>query len=142
VLGRAVAGRRLAPKECQSLADRLVPAAQSWAYNQTLFDIGVLHCRSGVPRCEGCPLRGGCAWASGGWTEPDPGAPKRRQSPFVGSDRQGRGRLVEALRKGVVAANELAAVCGWADDERARHVADGLVRDGLAVWSGSSLELP
>jgi len=142
VLGRSVAGRRLAPAECQSLADRLVAAEEPWAYNQTLFDIGVLHCRSGTPRCEGCPLGPRCVWASAGWTEPDPGAPTHRQSRFAGSDRQGRGRLVEAIRQGAVASTELAAVCGWADDQRARRVAEGLVRDGLAGWNEGSLELP
>jgi A/G-specific adenine glycosylase len=56
------------------------------------------------------------------------------QSHFAGSDRQGRGRLVDALRAGPVAHDELAGAMGWPDDDaRAERVAQGLVRDGLAV---------
>jgi A/G-specific adenine glycosylase len=144
VLSRALAGRRLAPKEAQVLADRLVPSGHSWAYNQTLFDIGALHCRSSHPDCPGCPLLAVCAWAADGWPPPDPAARGQRQSRFVGSDRQGRGRLVDALRRGPLGASELAVASGWVDDpDRARSVANGLVRDGLAAWvSDDQLGLP
>jgi A/G-specific adenine glycosylase len=58
----------------------------------------------------------------------------RGQSRFAGSDRQGRGRLVESLRAGPVQRSEVAEVMGWPDDpSRAARVADGVVADGLAV---------
>jgi len=139
VLSRAVAGRRLRPAECQCLADQLVPPDNPWEYTQTLFDIGVLHCRAGVPRCEGCPLSPLCAWASLGCPSPDPAAPANRQSRFVGSDRQGRGRLVDALRCGPVCSAALPAACGWESVERSHRVAETLVRDGLAVWAADGL---
>jgi hypothetical protein len=51
----------------------------------------------------------------------------------VGSDRQGRGRLVDALLDGPVLVDGLAAVMGWPDDPpRAARVAAILVADGLA----------
>ncbi|HEX2118051.1 MAG TPA: hypothetical protein VHF91_02615, partial [Acidimicrobiales bacterium] len=66
-----------------------------------------------------------------------------RQSTFAGSDRQGRGRLVDALRLGPVALGEVAVAAGWPDDaERAQRVAAGLVADGLAVVAGEVLALP
>jgi hypothetical protein len=56
------------------------------------------------------------------------------QSRFEGSDRQGRGRLVDALCRGPVAPGELPAVMGWpTDEDRARRVAAGIVADGLAT---------
>ena len=55
------------------------------------------------------------------------------QSAFAGSDRQGRGRLVDALRQGRVGARALAEVMGWPDADRAERVAATLVADGLAV---------
>jgi A/G-specific adenine glycosylase len=59
----------------------------------------------------------------------------RRQSAFAGSDRQGRGRLLQALRQGGVRAGELAAACGWPDDRaRAERVAAALVDEGFARW--------
>ena len=56
--------------------------------------------RARAPTAPGCPLRRQCAWRRGGATGPDPwrtGPTARRQSPFAGSDRQGRGRLLHAL---------------------------------------------
>lgn len=137
-------GQRLGPREAQALADQLVPADEPWAYNQALFDIGALHCRPRRPDCEGCPLRARCAWASSGWSSPDPAARGPRHSPFVGSDRQGRGRMVRALLGGPLAADELPRVAGWPGDAaRAARVASTLVADGLAVWaSDGGLRLP
>ncbi len=137
-------GRRLAPSETQALADHLVPADQPWAYNQTLFDIGALHCRPRRPDCEGCPLQARCAWANSGWRSPDPAAHRAKQTPFAGSERQGRGRMVRALLDGPIAAEELAAVAGWpGDSARAARAASTLVADGLAVWApDGGLSLP
>jgi A/G-specific adenine glycosylase len=54
------------------------------------------------------------------------------QSRFDGSDRQGRGRLVEALRAADVAAADVPAAMGWPHDAaRAARVAATLVADGL-----------
>ena len=87
-----------------------------------------------------------CRWAVAGWPEPDPVAGSAGistpQSVFAGSDRQGRGRLVDALRLGPVAVADVAAVTGWDDAERARRVADTLVADGLAVVEGTAYRLP
>jgi len=144
VICRAVAGVPLGRRECQALADRLVPVDQPWAYNQTLFDIGVAHCRSRSPRCDDCPLRPDCTWARSGWAAPDPAGVRPRPERFVGSDRQGRGRLVEAMRRGPIAAEDLAQRSGWpADPIRARRVAERLVFDGVARWNpDGSLSLP
>lgn len=146
LLARAVAGQSLQPTAAQSLADRLVPPGRSWAFNQSLFDLGARHCTSRQPDCTTCPLRRQCAWALGGWAAPDPAvgsaATSRPQSRFAGSDRQGRGRLVAALRRGAVAVDDLAAAAGWPDDPgRARSIADGLVAEGLAHWATGSLAL-
>jgi A/G-specific adenine glycosylase len=65
------------------------------------------------------------------------------QSAFAGSDRQGRGRLVDAIRAGALASEVIPGAAGWPDDPaRARRVADSLVADGLAEWDGSRLRLP
>ena len=57
-----------------------------------------------------------------------------RRQTFAGSDRQGRGRLVDALLRGPVPLERIALVAGWPDDPaRAARVAAGLVADGLAV---------
>jgi A/G-specific adenine glycosylase len=146
-LARAVAGRRLVPREAQRLADEQVPAGRGWAWNQAVLDLGATVCTKRAPRCGGCPLRAGCVWAVGGRPDPDPAegsaGTSGRQSAFQGSDRQGRGRLVQALRTGPVAVDRVGDVVGWADDpDRARRVADGLVLDGLAEYVDGHLTLP
>lgn len=146
LLARCVAGRPLTQAAAQALADRLVPVDRAWEYNQAMFDLGALHCTAGVPACGGCPLRHRCAWARAGRPTPDPSAGSaavsRRQSPFSGSDRQGRGRLVDALRDGGLAPRALAPAAGWpGDPERALRVATTLVDEGLARWDGVRLRL-
>jgi A/G-specific adenine glycosylase len=144
-LSRAVAGRPLGRREAQDLADALVPPGRSWAWNSTVFDLGALVCTKRSPACGRCPIVARCTWASSGWAEPDPVAGSAGistpQSTFVGSDRQGRGRLVDALRRGPV--TDVAGATGWQDDvARATRIAEDLVRDGLAMWDGATLRLP
>jgi A/G-specific adenine glycosylase len=146
-LSRAGAGRKVGVKEAQALADSLVPPDAGWAWGQAVFDLGAIVCTRRDPRCDVCPIRSWCAWAQAGFPSPDPvegsAGISTGQSPFHGSDRQGRGRLVDALRAGAVARHDLARVMGWPDDaERAERVAQTLVVDGLAVDDGASLRLP
>jgi A/G-specific adenine glycosylase len=146
-LARAVAGARLTPGAAQRLADAQVPAGTGWAWNQSVLDLGATVCTKRSPRCPECPLLSACAWAGTGFAGADPAEGSAgtggRQSTFVGSDRQGRGRLVQALRTGPVEIDRVADVAGWPDDpERARRVADGLVGDGLAEYVDGQLALP
>lgn len=140
-------GRRLAPKEAQAAADAAVPEGHGWAWNQAMLDLGATVCGARTPSCGSCPVSRGCAWFEADRPAPDPAVGSAgvsgRQSAFVGSDRQGRGRIVSALRAGPVPLAQLAQVAGWPDDpERARRVADGLVADGLAERVGEDLSLP
>ena len=125
VLSRCVSGAPLTAAAATRLGDRLVPAGLSWEFNQTMFDLGATVCTGTRPGCARCPLRRQCAWRRDGATGPDPwrsGPTARRQSPFAGSDRQGRGRLLHALRAGGVERAALAGACGWPDDPaRARR---------------------
>lgn len=147
-LARAVAGRPIAPAEAQGLADALVPAGQSWAWGQAVFDLGALVCVKRSPRCGDCPIADHCAWAAAGRPAPDPvlagsAGISRPQAPLAGSDREGRGRLVRALLTGPVDDVDVPAACGWpGDPARAHRVAAGLVADGLAERDAGRLSLP
>jgi A/G-specific adenine glycosylase len=145
VLARIV-GESLTTASAQRLADTLVPVGEGWAWNQAIMELGALVCRPN-PGCERCPLTGACSWRRAGRPEPDPAvgsaAVAKGQSRFDGSDRQGRGRLVAALRHGPVAVAELADVMGWpGDTHRAARVAATLGGDGLAGGAGADLRLP
>jgi A/G-specific adenine glycosylase len=149
-VGRVLArweGRPLGRAEAQDLADSLVPAGRSWDWNQAVMELGGAVCMRRRPHCDACPVRAGCAWVAAGLAPPDPADGSAGvgtgQPRFDGSDRQGRGRLVEALCRGPVPVDDVAAVTGWADDPaRADRVAVGLVADGLAMRDGAMLRLP
>lgn len=143
VLAR-LAGRRLIRTEAQLAADRLVPAGQSWLWNQALFDLGATVCTRRAPACAPCPVRRHCAWRGEG---PDPADGSAgvsvAQAPFEGSDRQCRGRLVEALRAGPQPAAEAARLMGLEDDvARARRIVASLLAEGLVVERDDTLQLP
>jgi A/G-specific adenine glycosylase len=151
VLAR-LGGRSLSSAAAQASADALVPEGEGWAWNQAMLDLGATVCTSRAPACSDCPVAGQCTWRRAGCPPPDPAVGSAgvsgRQSRFEGSDRQGRGRLVETLRRtGRVPADALARSAGWPDDPvRARRAARSLVRDGLARWAGDEehgeLQLP
>jgi A/G-specific adenine glycosylase len=146
-LARAAAGRPLPAREAQALADALVPPGRGWSWGQAVFDLGAAVCTRRAPRCGSCPVALACAWHAAGRPPPDPVTGSAgvggRQSTFLGSDRQGRGRLVDALRAGPLALDEVAAAAGWTDDPaRAARVVDGLVAEGLAVRDHCHLRLP
>ena len=143
VLAR-VAGHRLTARRAQATADDWLERGESWAWNQSLMELGATVCTARSWACASCPLTFTCAWHGAGHPEPDPAVGSAGvsggQSRFDGSDRQGRGRLVGALRLGPVEASDLAAVTGWpGDPDRARRVADTLVRDHLAWRDGAGI---
>ena len=139
-----VAGASLTARQVQAAADAVLPAGDSWAWNQCLMDLGAQLCRPSNPRCGGCPLASACAWRGEG-ADPAIGSAgvSGRQSRFEGSDRQGRGRLMKAATVGSVDRDVVAAVMGWPGQlDRAGRVADSLVADGLLVLDGGRYRHP
>jgi len=132
VLARAVANRMLAPRDARLLAKELLGRCDSAVFNQAMIDVGAQYCRS-TPGCEGCPLAGVCRWRREGGDDPAPlsAGVSRRQSGFVGSDRQVRGRVLRELEGGPIVWNQLRA--SFVDIETARFeaVLKTLVDDGL-----------
>jgi A/G-specific adenine glycosylase len=137
-VARALAGRAVDRADAQRLADDAVPAGHGWAWGQAVFDLGAAVCTKQAPRCGTCPIAGCCRWARAGHPAPDPvvgsAGVSRGQPAFAGSFRQGRGRLVRALRAGPLRRDAVPGAAGWPDDpERAARAVASLVADGLAV---------
>jgi A/G-specific adenine glycosylase len=133
-----VAGGQLARREAQALVDAMVPTGRAWEFNQALLDLGATFCASTDPICTSCPIRRRCRWRASGRPVPDPArgsaGVSTGQSRFLGSDRQGRGRLVDALRLAPVEPSDVPAIMGWSDQpERAERVVAGLVLEGMVV---------
>ncbi len=141
VLARLV-GRPLSAREAQELADDLVPAGFGWEWNQAILDFGASCCRKRQPICDGCPSWAVCCYQGVG-EDPAVGSAgvSARQSRFEGSDRQGRGRLVDALRSGPLTRSSLPGLLGWNDDVRVDRVVVGLLDDGLIEVHGDELRL-
>jgi A/G-specific adenine glycosylase len=117
------------------LLDRRNPAA----WNQAMMDLGREVCRP-TPRCEACPFEPWCRFRSAGGPGRPAAAPK--QSPFEGSNRQVRGRIVAVLRERPSAGlSGLAAATGFGAD-RIGSAVTGLVRDGIVERRGRSFRLP
>jgi A/G-specific adenine glycosylase len=141
VVARAVVGKKAPPAELQQTADGLVPPGGGWAWNQAVMDLGATICTARLPRCTDCPVQLACAWQRTGG--PDPAGRGARQSKFQGSDRQGRGKLITALRHSAVTfPKDIAAACGWpADAPRALRIANRLIEEGFAVITNGELAL-
>lgn len=140
-------GRSLTAGEAQAVADAHVPEGDGWAWNQAMFDLGASVCLRREPRCGDCPVAVRCLWGAGGRVGFDPAdgsaGVSGGQSRFDGSDRQGRGRIIDRLRHGPLRLRDVAGVAGWADDRaRAERVLAGLVADGLVVLDGAHARLP
>ena len=145
-IGRILArweGATLTPKQVQTRADALAPVDDPWLWNQSIMELGALVCTKRTPACADCPAASWCAWRGLG-DDPAVGsaAVSVGQPRFEGSDRQLRGRLVDALRRGPVAVGDVAGVVGDDDPERVARIVAGLVRDGLAVEQDGWLRLP
>jgi A/G-specific adenine glycosylase len=142
VASRVVLGResedRSDPRIAEAarlLLDRRDPAT----WNQAMMDLGREVCRP-APRCEVCPVAPWCRFRSAG--EPARSAAAPKQSPFEGSNRQVRGRIVAVLRERPSAGlSGLAAATGFEVDRIGSAVA-GLVRDGIVERRGRSFRLP
>ena len=134
-----VLGRRLTSAKVQAEADRSVPLDDSWSWNQCLMDLGATVCRP-QPLCSECPIRSACAWHGVG---PDPAVGSagvsRAQGRFEGSERQARGRLLNALAAGRVATTDAAEVMAH---PAASRLVDALRSEGLVVRDGEWLRLP
>ena len=133
VLART-AGARLTPKVAQARADAAVPRGDGWLWNQVIMDLGATVCRP-VPKCGECPLSMSCTWGAAGRPGPDPSIGSAgvsgRQSPYDGSARQARGRVLRSLLTGPVPRDHLPSA-----------VVDSLVADGLVVLDGTTVRLP
>ena len=135
-IGRVLArwaGRKLSTAEAQQLANDLVPERATWAWNQSMMDVGALVCRSREPNCAACPLATRCAWLEAGGPDPAQGSAgvSSPQKRFSGSDRQGRGRVLLALHRGPLSPADLRTSIGTTDDDRAARIIASLIKDQL-----------
>ena len=107
VLGRIAAAdpATLDAPAMQRLADESVPIDRAADWTHAVMDIGAMLCRPRAPRCDACPARPWCRYASaasGRSKHEDapamPRAGRRPAMPFASTNRWLRGRILDRLR--------------------------------------------
>lgn len=129
-------------------AEELLPSdpADSVVWNETLMEIGATIATAGETRGEAGPLTGISEWRKAGCPRPASSGTKRirtrKKQAWAGTDRQCRGRILQALRKKAVqerkapstvflAPTETSAL--WENAMQLARCVDGLEKDGLIV---------
>jgi A/G-specific adenine glycosylase len=147
VLARAITGAALPPASATAAERRLAesllpddgPAAAEWAV--AVMELGALVCTARTPRCSDCPIRDRCEWHRAG--SPAYDGPPRRGQPWVGTDRQARGRLMAALREADEPLDKVTFDAVWPSDSiQCERALDSLVADGLVEVDHASYRLP
>jgi len=133
-----------------ALAERVLPPGCAYDWNQALMDLGATICTHHAPRCLSCPLQSSCLaypaiLAQGAHIQSSvaEAKPRWKESPFVGSRRYYRGRIVDELRRlvpgSVIPLIDLGALIKddfsaadlpWLHDLVQELAADGLARIG------------
>ena len=138
-------GRTLSMKEAQSIADQNLPTGEGWRWNQAMIEIGATICTARKTKCDKCPLKETCTWTKNqAATDPAISAKSKKLETFEGSDRQGRGKLINALRNEPIMEKDVPQIFGWPNDhKRCKRVLKKLEKDGLIVIADSGkISLP
>jgi A/G-specific adenine glycosylase len=163
-LGLEVPEPKLNDGQMLTLAEKVLPAAQAYNWNQALMDIGATCCTSSNPRCTTCVLHESCS----AYTEMQqyslfPSGTVLRQlrrvaekkaqyqtQPFTSTNRYFRGRIVDLLRKIPAGQRISLAELGlqikptFNEDDLSwiQKLVDDLAKDGLLECADNGVSLP
>ena len=114
----------------------LIPTdGAKWA--AATMEFGALVCTSKNPDCAACPLKRQCAWRKAGYPKSEL---VRKSQAWVGTDRQCRGVIVQALREEKkLSARRLKEL--WHDSSQVEAALKTLIADGLIETTGKSYQL-
>jgi A/G-specific adenine glycosylase len=146
VLARVEGSTAPSPSKLRARATAYLPPERAQEWNQALMDLGATVCRATAPACALCPLRGDCS-SAGSIVREKRATYRTGGARYQGSDRNLRGRIVEALRAidGSINFQALAAMVQLTDaagNERLETLITGLVRDGLVERTERTVALP
>jgi A/G-specific adenine glycosylase len=137
VLGRLLAGAEpwITRTRTQAVADASVPPGKAANWTHALMDVGAAFCRPTLPRCDDCPARPWCRFASQRSSAQGLPAPRRARRPttrFPATNRWLRGRIIELLRHAPDGQwVSLTAPIGEHDLDRVQSAARDLAAEGL-----------
>lgn len=121
----------------RQLRSELIPDdGAKWA--AATMEFGALICTSKNPLCDLCPLKSECAWREAGYPKSEF---DRKSQDWVGTDRQCRGVIVQALRENEKLSN-IALKKLWHNNSQMESALKTLIADGLIETTGKSFRLP
>ena len=147
VLVRFLDGREFPPHTTPSKAetmraDALLPedGHRAAEVSLSLMEFGALVCTQLSPSCDECTISNNCAWALAGFPKNEK---RPTPQPYVGTDRQARGRIMKALRTahfegtdGLTKRRVLdAARIDGGDRYQPTRVYRALLKDGMIVYN-------
>ena len=146
VLVRFLDGREFPPHTTPSKAetmraDALLPedGHRAAEVSVSLMEFGALVCTQLSPSCDECTISNNCAWALAGFPKDEK---RPTPQPYVGTDRQARGRIMKALRTAHFEGKEgltkrrvldVARIDGG-DRYQPSRVYRALLKDGMIVY--------
>ncbi len=121
----------------RKIRSQLIPDdGAKWA--AATMELGALVCTSSNPHCEICPLKRQCAWRKAGYPK---STLVRKAQSWIGTDRQCRGVIVQALRENKnQTQSQLKKL--WHDDSQIEKALKTLITDGLVEHHINSYRLP
>lgn len=121
----------------RALRAELIPKdGAKWA--AATMEFGALICTSKNPRCEDCPLKRQCAWRKAGYPKSEL---VRKSQDWIGTDRQCRGTIVQALRDNDKLTGAALKKL-WNDDSQIEKALKTLIADGLIEIHLNSYRFP
>jgi len=146
VLVRFLDGREFPPHTTPSKAETtraeaLLPenGRDAADVSLSLMEFGALVCTQLSPSCDECAIHANCAWAAAGYPKDEK---RPTPQPYVGTDRQARGRIMKALRTAHFEGKEgltkrrvldVARIDGG-DRYQPSRVYRALLKDGMIVY--------
>lgn len=146
VLVRFLDGREFPPHSTPSKAETtraeaLLPenGREAADVSLSLMEFGALVCTQLSPSCDECAIHANCAWAAAGYPKDEK---RPTPQPYVGTDRQARGRIMKALRTAHFEGKEgltkrkvldVARIDGG-DRYQPSRVYRALLKDGMIVY--------
>jgi A/G-specific adenine glycosylase len=134
VIGRIVGGSDGLPaSDIQAIADAVAATTDPATWTHAIMDFGATVCRPRRPRCDGCPVRASCRYATTDASRPEPGAGVARPTtPFVATNRWLRGRILDRLREAPLGAwVALDGPIGSHGLDRVHRAATALAAEGM-----------
>jgi A/G-specific adenine glycosylase len=120
----------------RELRAKLIPRdGAKWA--AATMEFGALICTSKNPSCEQCPIKRQCAWRKSGYPKSEL---IRKSQDWIGTDRQCRGTIVQALRENEKL-TEAKLKKLWHEDAQIEKALKTLIADGLIETTGKSFRL-